>query len=149
MAEVIDASGEFNHGYTYSGHPVACAVALENLRIMRGREHRRHACATRPRRTWRQSGAALADHPLVGEARSIGLMGGAGDDADKASRRQFAAEAGTVGLICRELCFANGLVMRHVGDRMIISPPLVITEDEIDTAGRTGLDRAGPDPCET
>ncbi len=75
---------------------------------------------------------ALADHPLVGEAKLIGLMGSIALTPDKAKRAKFASEAGTVGLRCRERCFANNLVMRHVGDRMIISPPLVITTDEID-----------------
>jgi putrescine aminotransferase len=60
-------------------------------------------------------------------------MGGLAMTPDKASRAKFASEAGTVGLRCREHCFAGGLVMRHVGDRMIISPPLVITKTEIDT----------------
>ena len=65
-------------------------------------------------------------------------MGSLALTPDKASRAPFAADAGTVGYICRERCFANNLVMRHVGDRMIISPPLVLSKDEIDTL----IDRA-------
>jgi putrescine aminotransferase len=91
----------------------------------------------------KQQWEALADHPLVGEAKIIGLMGSIALTPDKASRAAFAGDAGTAGYICRERCFANNLVMRHVGDRMIIAPPLVITPDEIDllvARARTALD---------
>ncbi|MDT8327912.1 MAG: aspartate aminotransferase family protein [Roseovarius sp.] len=131
IAEVINAC-EFNHGYTYSGHPVSCAVALENLRILEEEKIvERVAQDTGPylQEKWQ----ALADHPLVGEARIVGMMGSLALTPHKESRAKFAADAGTAGYICRERCFANNLVMRHVGDRMIISPPLVITKDEIDT----------------
>lgn len=131
VAEVI-AGDEFNHGYTYSGHPVAAAVALENLRILDEEgivERVGNETAPYLASRW----AELADHPLVGEARICGMMGSVALTPDKASRAEFASEKGTVGLICRERCFANGLIMRHVGDRMIISPPLVITSDEIGT----------------
>jgi len=130
VAEVM-AGCEFAHGYTYSGHPVACAVALENLRIMEEEGIiDRVGAETGPylQQKWR----ALADHPLVGEARIVGMMGSLALTPDKASRASFAIDAGTVGLICREHCFASGLVMRAVGDRMVISPPLVISRDEID-----------------
>ena len=77
----------------------------------------------------------LALEPILRgrEAKIVGMMGSLAMTPDKASRAAFAAPAGTVGLIARERCFANNLVMRHVGDRMIISPPLVITPEEIDT----------------
>jgi putrescine aminotransferase len=131
VASVI-GGGEFNHGYTYSGHPVAAAVALENLRIMEEEDvvgHVRDVAAPYLKQKWEE----LADHPLVGEAKIVGMMGSIALTPDKATRAAFAADAGTAGYICRERCFANNLVMRHVGDRMIISPPLVITCDEIDT----------------
>lgn len=131
IAEVMNDC-EFNHGYTYSGHPVSCAVALENLRILEEEKIvERVAQDTGPylQEKWR----ALADHPLVGEARIVGMMGSLALTPHKKSRATFAADAGTAGYICRERCFANNLVMRHVGDRMIVSPPLVITKDEIDT----------------
>ena len=131
VAEVL-AHCEFNHGYTYSGHPVACAVALENLRILREEGIvDRVARETAPylEKAW----TALADHPLVGEARLKGMMGSIALTPDKTRRAAFAAPAGSAGLICREACFENGLVMRHVGDRMIISPPLVISQAEVDT----------------
>ena len=131
VAEVINHGGDFNHGYTYSGHPVSSAVALENLRILeeeglvdRVRERTAPYLAGR----W----AELASHPLVGEASIAGMMASIALTPDKSARAPFKAEAGTVGKICREHCFANRLIMRHVGDRMVISPPLVIDESEID-----------------
>lgn len=132
VARVVNDSGEFNHGYTYSGHPVACAVALENLRILQEEkivERVHDTIAPYMAEKWQ----GLADHPLVGEAKIVGMMGSIALTPHKASRAKFAADAGTVGLHCRTRCFANGLVMRHVGDRMIIAPPLVITEGEVDT----------------
>ncbi|WP_298565385.1 aspartate aminotransferase family protein [uncultured Aliiroseovarius sp.] len=143
VAEVLAAT-EFNHGYTYSGHPVACAVALENLRILEEEgvvEHVRDVAAPYLAEKWN----ALADHPFVGETKIVGLMASLALTPDKAIRAPFAADAGTVGYITRERCFANNLIMRHVGDRMIISPPLVITPDEIDTLierARKSLDEA-------
>ncbi len=130
VAAVI-GSDEFNHGYTYSGHPVAAAVALENLRIMQEEkivEHVRDVASPYMKKKF----AELAKHPLVGEAVLVGLMGSIALTPDKATRAKFASETGTVGYRCRERCFANDLIMRHVGDRMVISPPLVITPAEID-----------------
>jgi putrescine aminotransferase len=141
IASVID-SDEFNHGYTYSGHPVSSAVALENLRILEEENvvgHVQDVAAPYLKEKWE----SLVDHPLVGEARIVGMMGSIALVPNKATRAGFAAEAGTVGFICRERCFANNLVMRHVGDRMIISPPLVITPEELDlliARARTSLD---------
>ncbi|RKF12940.1 aspartate aminotransferase family protein [Roseovarius spongiae] len=131
VAAVIDAC-EFNHGYTYSGHPVTAAVALENLRILE-EENIVDRVAEHAAPYLGEKWAGLADHPLVGEARTIGMMGTIALTPDASARAKFAGNAGDVGLICRENCFQNGLVMRHVGDRMIISPPLVITDAEIDT----------------
>ena len=130
VAEVISAT-EFNHGYTFSGHPVAAAVALENLRILDEEGIvARVGAETAPylEKCW----TGLAEHPLVGEARIKGMMGAIELTPDKPSRARFAGEEGKVGLLTREFCFANGLVMRHVGDKMIISPPLVISKEEID-----------------
>jgi putrescine---pyruvate transaminase len=130
VAQVI-GDIEFNHGYTYSGHPVAAAVALENLRILEEENiigQVRDVTAPYLKRQWE----ALADHPLVGEARIVGLMGSVALTPHKGSRAGFAAP-GSAGLICRERCFANNLIMRHVGDRMVTAPPLTIRPDEIDT----------------
>lgn len=132
MAKDLDANGgEFAHGYTYSGHPVASAVALENLRILEEEkiiDTVRDETAPYLTEKW----SALADHPLVGEARNVGMMGALELTPDKSARAPFASDEGTVGVICREFCFNNGLIMRHVGNKMIISPPLVISKSEID-----------------
>ena len=130
IAEVIGGT-EFNHGYTYSGHPVAAAVALENLRILEEEkivEHVRDVAAPYLKEKWE----ALVDHPLVGEAKIVGMMASIALTPDKANRAKFASEPGTVGYVCRDRCFANNLIMRHVGDRMIISPPLILTPSDID-----------------
>lgn len=129
IADVLRGT-EFSHGYTYSGHPVACAVALENLRILEEEnivDQVKDVTAPYLRKKWE----SLADHPLVADVNIIGMMGSIALTPDKATRAKFAADEGTVGFICRERCFANNLVMRSVGDRMIISPPLTITCDEI------------------
>ncbi len=130
IADVI-GKDEFNHGYTYSSHPVAAAVALANLNIIESegiidRVHNDTApyLATK----W----ATLADHPMVGEAKIVGMMGSIALTPNKGNRSRFSAPSGTVGYICRERCFANNLIMRHVGDRMIISPPLIIDKEQID-----------------
>ena len=130
VARVLN-SADFNHGYTYSGHPVACAVALENLRILDEEgiiERVRDETAPYLREKWLQ----LADHPLVGEARISGMMAAVELTPDKASRARFASDPGTVGTICRDFSFANNLIMRHVRDSMIVSPPLVLTLAEVD-----------------
>lgn len=131
VADVIN-NCEFAHGYTYSGHPMACAVALENLRILE-EEGIVDRVANHSAAYLADKWGSLADHPLVGEATTIGMMGSIVLTPDASSRAAFAGNEGDVGLMCREHCFNNGLIMRHVGDRMIISPPLVITDDEIDT----------------
>ncbi|MDX5349180.1 MAG: aminotransferase class III-fold pyridoxal phosphate-dependent enzyme, partial [Paracoccaceae bacterium] len=144
VANVVGSAGEFFHGYTYSGHPVSCAVALENLRIMQDEkivEHVRDVAHPYLKERWE----ALTDHPMVGEAKLVGLMGSIALTPNKEKRAKFASEAGTVGFKTRERCFANNLIMRHVGDRMIISPPLVITPAEIDVLierARKSLDEA-------
>ena len=130
VAEVLRDT-ELNHGYTYSGHPVACAVALENIRILEEEgivDNVRDVTAPYLREKWE----ALADHPLVGEAKIVGMMGSIALTPDKAKRAVFASDEGTVGFICRDRCFANNIIMRSVVDRMIISPPLSITCAEID-----------------
>ena len=130
IAEVI-GKDEFNHGYTYSSHPVAAAVALANLNIIESEEIvERVQNETGPYlvKKW----ATLSDHPMVGEAKIVGMMGSLALTPDKANRAKFLSPSGTVGYICRECCFANNLIMRHVGDRMIISPPLIIDKEQID-----------------
>ena len=130
IADVI-GKDEFNHGYTYSSHPVAAAVALANLNIIESEgiiDRVRNDTAPYLATKW----ATLADHPMVGEAKIVGMMGSIALTPNKTNRARFLAPSGTVGYICRERCFANNLIMRHVGDRMIISPPLIIDKEQID-----------------
>ena len=127
---LIQQGGEFNHGYTYSGHPVACAVALANIRLIQELklvEHVRDDVGP----YLAQAYASLGEHPLVGDAETCGLMGALLLVKDKARGTAF-AESVEIGMVCRGHCFANGLIMRAVGDRMIIAPPLVITRAQID-----------------
>ena len=132
VADVIagDKGGEFNHGYTYSGHPVSCAVALENIRILReeGLITRVHN-ETGPYLAKRLQ--ELKSHPLVGEVRNLGFIGAIELVKDKA-KRQFFSPIGEVGTICRDHCFANGLVMRATRDTMLLSPPLLWTAAHVD-----------------
>ncbi|HSH89572.1 MAG TPA: aspartate aminotransferase family protein [Ramlibacter sp.] len=127
---LIERGGEFEHGFTYSGHPVACAVALANLALIeqlglveRVREDTGPYLAGQL--------ATLSDHPLVGEVQSCGLMAAIQLSSNPQARESFPAEIG-IGMVCRKHCFDNGLVMRAVGDRMIVAPPLVITRAQID-----------------
>ena len=131
LAEVIIHGGEFEHGYTYSGHPATCAAALAVLDIMQREDlpnYVKHDIGPYFQERW----LALGDHPLIGESRIIGLMGALELSPNKQSRAPFSVKKGTVGLMCRELCFNHGLIMRHVGDTMIISPPLILSHAEAD-----------------
>ena len=127
---IRDRGGEFNHGYTYSGHPVACAVALANIRLIQ-----REGLVQRVREDvgpyLAERYAELATHPLVGETQTCGLMAALQLVRSKADGAAFDGWK-EVGMLCRGHCFANGLIMRAVGDRMIIAPPLVITRAQID-----------------
>jgi putrescine aminotransferase len=127
---LIEKGGEFNHGYTYSGHPTACAVALANIEIIE-REGLLDKVLNETGPYLAQKYAELASHPLVGGAETLGLVAGFVLMKDKASHLHFDEDLG-VGMICRGHCFSNGLIMRAVGDRMIIAPPLVITKAQID-----------------
>ena len=131
VAEVlVGEGGEFFHGFTYSGHPVAAAVANANLEIME-RERVVERVRTDIAPYWAARWRELADHPLVGEARTLGLFG-ALELVPRKPSRAFFPERGTVGTRCRDLSVKNGLVMRAVWDTMIAAPPLVITPAEID-----------------
>jgi putrescine aminotransferase len=127
---LIEQGGEFAHGFTYSGHPAACAVASANLALIQQEglvERTRDETGPYLAKKWRE----LAEHPLVGEARSTGLIGALELVRDKGTRTFF-DKRGEVGTICRDFCFQNGLIMRAVRDTMIISPPLVISLAQID-----------------
>ena len=129
MVTQSEALGSFFHGYTYAGHPVASAVALEVLRIYEETDAIGHA---------RRVGAHMieglkrfAAHPLVGDVRGVGLLCGVELMADKASRTGF-SPAGKAGVLAGRIGRENGLILRVIGDRLAFAPPLVITEAEID-----------------
>lgn len=120
--------GVFAHGYTYTGHPVGCAVALKAIEI-----YQRDRIVERVQRLaplFAERIARLEEYPLVGSARSLGLVGGAEFVADKKSRRQFDAKAG-VGAYCVAECQRLGLITRAIVDTVAFCPPLIVTEDEI------------------
>jgi putrescine aminotransferase len=128
---IANANEELVHGYTYSGHPVASAVALKNLEIMeRDGLPQRTGSDTGPY-LQKKLNEALGDHPLVGQIRGKGLLAAIELVDDKAERRFF-PEVGDTGAICRNHCFREGLVMRAIRDTMVCSPPLTISHAEID-----------------
>jgi len=131
VADVVTSQGgEFTHGFTYSGHPVTCAVALEVIQIMQ-----REGIVSRVRDHigpyFRQRWAALADHPIIGESRSAGMVGALEIVRDKTGLERYHKDLGA-GTRCRDICVSNGLVMRAVGDTMIVSPPLICEPAHID-----------------
>ena len=125
---------DFNHGYTFSGHPVACAVALKNLEIME-----REKLVQRVNEVGAPALAKVfekfKDHPLVGEVRTVGMLGAIELVADKRTRRRF-DNPGRVGLICRDHFFREGFIMRAVFDTMVCAPPLIWGEEQFAEAER-------------
>ena len=131
---LIEQGGEFTHGFTYSGHPVACAAALENIRIIEEEQLvTKVAEDTGP--YLKQCFARLGEHPLVGYADSCGLVAGLNLVRKKGATVHenvlFDEDQG-VGMLCRGHMFDNGVIMRAVGERMIVAPPLVMTRAQID-----------------
>ena len=126
---LVDEGGEFYHGYTYSGHPVACAVAIENIKIIREENLIENSRKTSVYLKERMN--EIADHPLVGEVRMKSFIGAVELVKDKDKREMF-EETGVVGGICRDYCIENGLVMRAVRDGMIFCPPLIFNNNHID-----------------
>jgi putrescine aminotransferase len=143
---LISDGGEFYHGFTYSGHPVAAAVALANLDIIEGEGLiERVRDDTGP--YLGEALAPLADHPLVGEVRTYGMLAAIELVKSKEGPELF-ADVGTVGMMCRDHAVANGLMMRAVRDGMILSPPLTFTRDDIDATvaiAKTALDATAAD----
>jgi putrescine aminotransferase len=131
---LINDVGDFNHGFTYSGHPVCAAAALENLRIIEEEklvERVRDDIGPYFAKAWN----ALADHDLVGEAASVGLMAALQLTSDKKTRTRF-EKPDAIGSLVRNHALANGLILRATGDRMLASPPLVISHAEVDEMAR-------------
>ena len=143
---LISDGGEFYHGFTYSGHPVAAAVALANLDIIEGEGLiERVRDDTGP--YLGEALALLADHPLVGEVRTYGMLA-AIELVKSKEGPELVADVGVVGMMCRDHAVANGLMMRAVRDGMILSPPLTFTRDDIDATvaiARTALDATAAD----
>ncbi|MEM7542849.1 MAG: aminotransferase [Pseudomonadota bacterium] len=129
MVDAADEMGVFGHGYTYSGHPVACAVGLKTLEIYERDEIFDKAAALTPH--FQQRLRSFADHPMVGEVRGAGLLGAIEFVANKETKALF-DPPGTVGAHCVQQCHANGLVIRPLGDTMGFCPPLIVTPEQID-----------------
>ena len=127
---LIDKGGEFYHGYTYSGHPAACAVAMANLRILQKErlvERVRDDIGPYLQQGWKK----LGEHPLVGETRMVGLIGALELVSNKQTNERFPEQQG-VGTLCRDILVDNGLVMRAVGDTIVVAPPFVLSHEEAD-----------------
>lgn len=131
IAHVLrDKGGELAHGYTYSGHPVCAAVALENIRILQDEkilEQCRNDTGPYLAQRWQE----LGEHPLVGEVRIAGMVGALELVPNKAERKFF-SERGKVGGLCRNIALGNGLILRATYDSMLLSPPLIINRSQID-----------------
>ena len=123
-----DRIGRFVHGYTYAGHPVTTAVALETLKIYEEMDLIGHVRSVEP--VFLAQFGALADHPLVGEFTGVGLIGGINLVKAKATRQFFPPEC-RVGARVEAHALRHGLILRLVGDRIAFSPPLVITAEEL------------------
>jgi 4-aminobutyrate--pyruvate transaminase len=140
MVEASSQVGLFGHGFTYSGHPVAAAVALRTLQIYEERKLYEHVRNVSPR--FQERLQAFATHPLVGDARGIGLAGGCELVQNKTTKAAFDAKLG-VGAKCMQLCQEHGLIVRAIGDVIALCPPFIVTEDDIDEIFerlRRGLD---------
>lgn len=131
IADVLrDKGGELAHGFTYSGHPVCAAVALENIRILQDEkiiENCKNNIGPYLAERWKQ----LGEHKLVGEARIAGMLG-ALELVPNKSKRAFFEDRGKVGTLCRNMALKNGLILRSTNDSLLLSPPLVISRNEID-----------------
>ena len=132
IVEVLRASGEdFVHGYTYSGHPVSAAVALRNIQIIEDEQLVERTRSDTGPYLARALADRLAPHPLVGEARSLGLIGAVEIVSEKGTNRRHGS-GGQAGPIVRDECIRRGLMVRAIRDSIVMSPPLVITHAEID-----------------
>ncbi|MBN9442625.1 aspartate aminotransferase family protein [Bosea sp. (in: a-proteobacteria)] len=121
--------GTFGHGNTYAGHPVGCAIAVKTLEIYQREKIVDHVAKVEPTFLGRLN--KLAEHPLVGEARGIGLIGGAELVKDKRTKAAFETKKG-VGAKAVSFALQEGLITRAMGDRLAFCPPLVINEAEIE-----------------
>jgi len=145
MYEALEAESEkvslFAHGFTYMGHPLSAALGLKTLEIYERDNMVGHVQRVAP--GFQAKVQALADHPLVGDARGVGLMAGLELVADKATKRAFSAHLGMALRVVRA-CEDEGLILRAIGDVVAICPPQIINEQQIDELFEmlaTALDR--------
>ncbi|MBV9530588.1 MAG: aspartate aminotransferase family protein [Bradyrhizobium sp.] len=129
LVQQSEKIGVFAHGFTYSGHPVAAAVGVETLKIYEERRILDHVRAVAPH--FQQRLRQLGSHPLVGEARGMGLIGAVELVEDKQSKKSFDS-AVAAGPLAADLALDNGLIVRPAGDTIAICPPLIIDDGEID-----------------
>ncbi|HEY0686437.1 MAG TPA: aspartate aminotransferase family protein [Steroidobacter sp.] len=138
----INEGGALAHGYTYSGHPAACAVAIANIQLIRSEgivERVREEIAPYFRKCLQE---LAASHPIVGEIRGVGLIAAIQLVKNKQTREIFTAQDDAANF-CRDVAANNGLIMRAVYQSMVLSPPLIITRaqvDEIVEKARQALD---------
>ena len=128
MVDESKKIGTFGHGFTYTAHPVGCAVALKTLEIYQREKIIEHVRKVAP--VFKSRLDRLAEHPLVGEARGVGLIGALELVADKKTRRAFDPKK-TVGATCVNFLQGLGLINRAMGDLIAFCPPLIITTEEI------------------
>jgi putrescine aminotransferase len=127
---MVNELGDFYHGFTYSGHPVCAAAALENIRIIEEEglvERVRDDIGPYFAQAWK----SLEDHEVVGQAESVGLIAGLQLSPDKTTRRRY-AKPDDIGTAVRNHCVENGVILRATGDRMLASPALTISRSEVD-----------------
>ncbi len=124
-----EKGGEFAHGYTYSGHPTACAAALANLRLLE--EGIVDRCRAEFVPFFQERIRKLADHPMVGEVRGVGMLAGVELVRDKTTRARWDDES-TAGYLTRDACLRNGVVSRAIGNTMVLAPPLVTEPEDLD-----------------
>ncbi len=131
IVKVLKTGGDFVHGFTYSGHPVCAAVALRNIEIIE-----REGLVARTRDDTgpylAKALARIADHPLVGEVRSVGLLGAVEIVAEPGTNKRWGGAEGNAGPVVRDLCIAGGLMVRGIRDTIVMCPPLIISHAEID-----------------
>jgi 4-aminobutyrate--pyruvate transaminase len=129
MIETSGQVGLFGHGFTYSGHPVAAAVALKTLQIYEERKLYEHVRRVAPQ--FQERLQSFSSHPLVGEARGVGLVGACELVKDKNTKESFDS-ALAVGAKCMAFCQEHGLIVRAIGDAVALCPPYIVTDEQID-----------------
>jgi 4-aminobutyrate--pyruvate transaminase len=128
IADNSEKIGAFGHGFTATGHPVSCAVALENLAIIEERDLMGNAA--RLEAQFQDGLQSFANHPLVGEARGAGLIGAVELVADKKTRKPF-EKIGKAGALASTIGHEEGLIFRAIGDQLALCPPMIVTSDDV------------------